>query len=65
MEINAIGLDLQLLKGEWELGWLAEFLPGQLLVSHAIPKVFKVSCACIGGRWMVGLDDLGGLFLPW
>ena len=19
----------------------------------------------IGGRWMVGLDDLGGLFQPW
>lgn len=32
LEVNAIGLDLQLLKGEWELGWLAEFLPGQLLV---------------------------------
>ena len=24
-----------------------------------------VKCGNIGGRWMVGLDDLGGFFQPW
>lgn len=46
-EVHGVGLDLWLLKGELNLGWLVEFLLGSALdasLYHAIPGVASLVC---------------------
>ena len=44
---------------------------GGITIPGGVQEMFRcVTEGCglvanIGGRWMVGLDDLGGLFQPW